>query len=108
MDAARLLRTARRRAGLTQAALAARAGVSQPVIAAYERGRREPSVPMLAKLVRAAGFDLDVALVPARDLPDADAAGRTLVQALELASAIPRRRRPEAELVQRFARRQRA
>jgi len=104
MDAGHLVRTARRRAGLTQAALAERAGVSQPVIAAYERSRREPTLPTLRKLVRAAGFDLDLELVPARTLPDADAAGRTLVEALDLASAIPRRRRPEVELP-RFGRR---
>jgi transcriptional regulator with XRE-family HTH domain len=67
--------------------------MSQPVVAAYERGRRSPSVPMLTKLLAAAGFELRADLVPARTLPDAVAASRTLEQALDLASALPRRRR---------------
>jgi hypothetical protein len=57
-----LLRAARRRAGLSQAELAARAGVTQSVISVYESGRRQPAVPTLAALVEAAGFDLDMRL----------------------------------------------
>lgn len=64
---AALLRSARQRAGLTQQAVATRAGLPQSVISAYERGRREPSVPMLAKLVAAMGFRLDVDVRPAED-----------------------------------------
>jgi predicted nucleotidyltransferase len=44
----------RRAAGLTQDELAARSGVAQPNIAAYESGRRVPSAPMLERLRRAA------------------------------------------------------
>lgn len=44
----------RRAAGLTQDQLAARSGVAQPNIAAYETGRRKPSLTMLARLRRAA------------------------------------------------------
>lgn len=61
-SAARLLKEARERAGLTQAQLADQAGVAQPVISAYETGRREPSFPMLVKLVEATGHDLVVDL----------------------------------------------
>ncbi|MDQ3470739.1 MAG: helix-turn-helix domain-containing protein, partial [Actinomycetota bacterium] len=43
MTPAALIRTTRTRAGLTQAELARRAGTSQPVISAYEHGRRDPS-----------------------------------------------------------------
>ena len=53
-----LLRQARRRAGLSQVALAARAGVTQSVISAYESGHRQPSLPTLAALVEAAGYEL--------------------------------------------------
>ena len=53
-----LLRQARRGAGLSQAELAARAGVTQSVISAYESGHRQPSVPTLAALVEAAGCEL--------------------------------------------------
>lgn len=57
-----LLRQARIRAGLSQAELAARAGVAQSVISVYESGRRRPALATLAALVEATGFDLDVRL----------------------------------------------
>ena len=50
-----LLREARRRAGLTQKAVAARAGVSQPTVARVERGELTPSLERLIALVRACG-----------------------------------------------------
>jgi transcriptional regulator with XRE-family HTH domain len=104
MDAATLVRDARRRAGLTQAELAARAGISQPVVAAYERGRRDPTVGMLDKLLRAAGFEVDARLVPARTLPDAERVARELRQVLDLADALPHH--PKRELAYpRLARR---
>ena len=53
-----LLRQARRDVGLSQVALAARAGVTQSVISAYESGHRQPSLPTLAALVEAAGYEL--------------------------------------------------
>lgn len=40
----------RRAAGVSQAELAARSGVAQPNIAAYESGRRRPSPTMLERL----------------------------------------------------------
>jgi predicted nucleotidyltransferase/DNA-binding XRE family transcriptional regulator len=55
-----LLRQARLRARLSQAELAARAGLTQSVISAYESGRRQPSLPTLARLVEAAGYELAV------------------------------------------------
>jgi transcriptional regulator with XRE-family HTH domain len=56
--AAGIIRSARQKAGLTQHELAEAAGVSQQVISAYETGRREPTLPTLLRLVRAAGLDL--------------------------------------------------
>ena len=53
-----LLRRVRKRAGLSQVELAARAGVTQSVMTAYESGHRQPAVPALAALVDAAGYDL--------------------------------------------------
>lgn len=44
----------RRRAGLTQQELASLSGVAQPNIAAYEKGTRNPSPQMLARLAAAA------------------------------------------------------
>jgi uncharacterized protein len=57
-----LLRQARKRAGLSQVDLAARAGVTQSVISAYESGQRQPSIPALTRLVGAAGFELTLSL----------------------------------------------
>jgi predicted nucleotidyltransferase len=45
---------------MSQVELAFRAGVAQSVISAYEAGRRQPSLPTLAKLIDAAGCDLVV------------------------------------------------
>ena len=93
-DAATLIRRARRQAGLTQAALAKRAGITQPVVAAYETGRREPTLPTLRKLLGAAGYGLDLSL--RRKLTDQQVA-EELRAVLDLADALPRRYRPELE-----------
>ena len=58
----RLVREARKRAGLTQSALAQRAGVAQSTVARIESGVRRPSTDMVERLVRAAGFEIRVAL----------------------------------------------
>lgn len=62
-DAAAVLREARERSGLSQAELARRADLVQPVISAYETGRREPGLAMLSKLVEATGHHLQIDLV---------------------------------------------
>ncbi|RFU21248.1 helix-turn-helix domain-containing protein [Geodermatophilus marinus] len=59
-----MLREARARAGITQADLAARAGTTQSVVSAYESGRREPTVPVLLRLIAATGHAVDARLVP--------------------------------------------
>ena len=64
MTGGAFVREARRRAGLTQRQLATRAGVSQPSIARIESGDVRPSFERILDLVRAAGFDLDVHVVP--------------------------------------------
>jgi uncharacterized protein len=62
LTAGALLRQARQRAGLSQVELAARAGVTQSVISSYESGHRQPSVPTLAAMIEAAGFELVTAV----------------------------------------------
>ena len=57
-----LLRQARKRAGLSQVYLASRANVTQSVISAYESGQRQPSLPALARLIDAVGFELTLGL----------------------------------------------
>ena len=59
-----LIRIARREAGLTQQALADRAGTSQAAVSAYESGRRSPSVDTLCRLLGAAGFEVRMRLAP--------------------------------------------
>lgn len=60
-----LLREARNRAHLSQAALGRRAGVTQSVVSAYESGGRQPSLPTLRRLVEATGHELGVRINPA-------------------------------------------
>jgi uncharacterized protein len=74
LDAGGLLRQARRGAGMSQVELANRAGVTQSVISAYESGHRQPSMPTLAALVAAAGYEL-VAEVRQRPLGESRLSG---------------------------------
>ena len=55
---ATLLRRALQTAGLTQRALARRAGTAQSVVARIERGQTSPSWETLSRLLGAAGFEL--------------------------------------------------
>lgn len=98
MDVSETLRAARTRAGLTQAALARRAGTSQATISAYEHGRKEPSVATLARLLAATGSRLTVIAgsnAVRRPSPEELArAGRSLVDVMLLAEALPTRHDP--------------
>jgi len=80
MDAAVVIRAARRRAGLTQRELAARAATTQSAVAAYEGGAKQPSMTTLNRLVAAAGCSVAWSLGPARSLVHAtvDAVARSL------------------------------
>ena len=62
-----LIRDARLRTGLTQRALATRASTSQSTIAAYENGRKTPTVDTLLRVLRAAGLELRMRLEVADD-----------------------------------------
>ena len=61
MKAARFLRHARRRAGMTQRELAQATGVAQPAIARIERGAISPGIDTLERLLAATGATLEVA-----------------------------------------------
>ena len=61
------MREARRRAGLTQAELADRAGTTQSAIARLEAARTSPSFDLVLRLVRACGYRIDVSLDPYDD-----------------------------------------
>jgi len=56
-----LLIAARRQSGLTQAQMARIAKTTQSAIAAYEAGRREPTVPVLQRMLEATGHNLVIA-----------------------------------------------
>jgi transcriptional regulator with XRE-family HTH domain len=70
MDAGKLLHDARWMAGLTQAEVAARAGITQQTVALYERGARQPSLPTLSRLVAGCGLELVCRLIPRPGLED--------------------------------------
>ena len=59
--AGRMVRYARRRAGLTQRELAAKVGIPQETIARIERGRVDPRVGTLDRLLEGAEFGLEAA-----------------------------------------------
>jgi DNA-binding XRE family transcriptional regulator len=73
------LRAARERAGLSQAALAARAGISRQAVGAVEAGRHAPSVDTALRLARAVGRTVEEVFgaapdaVPAPGLADGTA-----------------------------------
>ena len=58
IDAAMLVREARRRQGISQAQLALRAGTSQHAVSLIERGLRRPSLDTLERLLLATGHRL--------------------------------------------------
>ena len=99
MDTGITLREARRRGGLTQADLAARAGTSQATISAYENGHKQPSVETLVRLLAATGARLSVEhdrQPVLRPSPAQEArAGRTLLDVIALAEELPTRHEPE-------------
>ncbi|MBW2235331.1 MAG: helix-turn-helix transcriptional regulator, partial [Deltaproteobacteria bacterium] len=111
-----VVREARRRAGLTQAQLAERAGVPKSTVGRIESGARVPSTKMVERLVRAAGLEVSVSLSepdagtdsmfertlrrsPAERLADATRVARFVLRGRrEVAAAADRDFDPEAML----------
>ena len=93
-----LILQARLRAELSQRELASRATTAQSTIAAYERGRKQPTLETLMRLLGAAGFDLRMRLAPHDDHDETLAAWReTLAEEDRL-----RIQRDETEVVARL------
>lgn len=86
-ETARMLRTARARAGMSQRQLARRAGLPQSVLSAYENGRREPSARTFRALLRAAGVDLSLT-----DRWDSRRNARHFELVMEMTDHLPQRR----------------
>ena len=63
-SAAEILLQARTRAGLSQRALARRAGTAQSVIARIEQGRTSPTWETLQRLLAALGWEVNAQLEP--------------------------------------------
>ncbi|MGH9001438.1 MAG: helix-turn-helix domain-containing protein [Acidimicrobiia bacterium] len=97
MDVAFILRTSRRRSGLSLRGLAGRAKTSHSALAAYEAGRKVPSVETLDRILRAAGCELGVELRPSVGGPDSGSRGRELEEVLDLAARFPARHAPTLE-----------
>jgi transcriptional regulator with XRE-family HTH domain len=97
MEPAQLIAAVRHRHHLTQADLGERAGTSQPVVSAYEHGRRDPTFRTLRKLIEAGGERLIIdSRPPAADVPPAaspEEHARRLVDVLSIADAVPARPR---------------
>ncbi|MEK6206444.1 MAG: helix-turn-helix transcriptional regulator [Chloroflexota bacterium] len=55
-----LVRTARRRKGLTQRELALRAGIPQPMISSIERGLQDPRYSTLERILAAVDQEINV------------------------------------------------
>ena len=91
MGAAMTVRQARQRAGMSLRELAARAGTSHATLSAYENGAKTPSVKTLERIVRAAGFALDLELVPRVDGDEPADRGQELEAVLALAAQFPAR-----------------
>lgn len=87
-----LVRVARQHAGLSQAELGRRAGVTQSVISAYESGTRQPSMPTLTRIIEAAGAELDIHLQYSdAPWPGGTLARRVRVHRTEILGALRRR-----------------
>jgi transcriptional regulator with XRE-family HTH domain len=90
-QSASLLRSARRRAGLSLRAAAAKAGTSHATVAAYEAGRKSPSVATLFRILAAWGFAADIVLSPRIRERGGLSRGKELEEVLALAEAFPAR-----------------
>jgi len=90
-NAARVLRDARMRAGLSLRELARRAGTSHPTLVAYEAGRKSPSVATFLRILDACGFAVDFELSPRVRWQDGIPRGEELEAVLALAAEFPAR-----------------
>lgn len=103
-EAATLVLAARLEAGLTQRALAERAGTSGATIAAYELGTKEPRLSTLRRILDAAGMDLELSYQPSDDAGARDLT-REAARSLALHRVIAARLRADPDRVLRLAKR---
>ncbi len=89
--AARILASARQRAGLSLRAAAERAGTSHATLVAYEKRRKTPTVTTFLRLLKAYGYAADIELSPRIRSQDGYPRGDELQDVLELAAQFPAR-----------------
>ena len=90
VTASALLRQARQAASVPQREVAARVGVQQSVVSAYEDGGREPSLATLSSPVEACGVTLEVHLTAATSCRPEAARARSDQSDAGLPGAAPR------------------
>ncbi len=95
MDAASIIREVRERAGLSQRALAERAGTSGPTVSFYESGDRIPRVDTLQRIVDAAGASITVTVELDSSHLSLEESGEALRVVLGLADHLPRESSPQ-------------
>ena len=91
MNLHQVVTVAREAAGLSKRELARRAETFPAAIVEIESGRRSPTVDTVTYLVEACGFSLEVSLKPSPSVSDQEVS-RKLVQVIELAESLPRRK----------------
>lgn len=91
MLSGRTLQNLRKRAGKSQADVAASVGITASVLSAYERGRRQPGIEIAGQIIAALGYRITFA-------PGLDSSiqARRLEDVLLLAEQLPFRPRPLA------------
>jgi transcriptional regulator with XRE-family HTH domain len=89
--AAATLRRARKTAGLTLRAAAEKAGTSHATLAAYEAGRKAPTVTTYLRLLRAYGYEADIELTRRVREVNGYPRGEELEAVLALAEQFPAR-----------------
>ena len=94
---ATLLRQARARAGLSQRALARRAGTAQSAIARIERGQTSPTWSTLERLLKAANYD-----IVARAEPSVVVGSHMLDDVSRILAMTPEQSMQEVKNVSRF------
>lgn len=99
LNPAALVQQARRRARLSQRELARRAGTAQSVVARIERGQVSPAAQTLERLLREAGFRLEVKLLPRRE-----PASHMMADVARILSLTPEERLREVGNASRFIR----
>ena len=91
MNAAVIIRTARRRSKLSLRALAARAGTSHATLSAYENGRVDPTTAVLSRIIGATGYSVEATLLGVPSDIEGMSRGEELIAVLELAEQFPAR-----------------